>query len=33
MEEKLGKSPKLIGTWENFLNRTPISYAQRSQID
>jgi hypothetical protein len=33
MEEKLGKSLKYMGTWENFLNRTPMAYGLRSRID
>ena len=31
--EKVGKSLELIGTGENFLNRTPITQALRSTID
>jgi hypothetical protein len=30
---KLGKRPELIGTVENFLNRTPMAHALRSRID
>ena len=33
IEEKVGKSLKLIGTGEIFLNRTPVAYALRSAID
>lgn len=33
IEEKVGKSLELIGTGENFLNRTPITQALRSTID
>jgi hypothetical protein len=29
----LGKSLELIGTWRNFLNRTPKAHALRSRID
>jgi hypothetical protein len=32
IEEKVGKSLELIGTWGNFLNRTPIVQALRSGI-
>ena len=31
--EKLGKILKHMGTWENFLNRTPMTYARRSSIN
>jgi len=31
-EDKVGKSLKHMGTGENFLNRTPKSYALRSRI-
>jgi len=33
VEEKLGKHLKLMGTGENFLNKTPMAYALRSIID
>ena len=33
IEEKVGKTFKLIGTGGNFLKRTPMSQAQRSRID
>jgi hypothetical protein len=33
IEEKVGKSLKVMGTGEIFLNRTPISQALRSTID
>jgi hypothetical protein len=33
IEEKVGKSLKLIGTGEKFLNRTPMVYVLRSTID
>jgi hypothetical protein len=33
IEKKVGKSLKLLGTGEIFLNRTPIAYALRSRID
>ena len=33
IEEKVGKSLKLIGTRGNFLNRIPVSQALRSTID
>ena len=33
VEEKVGKSLKLMGTGENFLNRRPIAYALRSKVD
>ena len=33
IEEKVGKSLKLIGTGEKFLNRTPMVYALRFTID
>jgi hypothetical protein len=33
IEEKVGKSLKLIGTGRNFLNRTPMSQTLRSTID
>jgi hypothetical protein len=29
IEEKLGESLKHMGTWENFLNKTPMTYALR----
>ena len=29
----MGKSLEHMGTWENFLSRTPIAYALRSRID
>jgi hypothetical protein len=32
-EEKVGKSLELIGTGENFLNRTPVAQTLRSRID
>jgi hypothetical protein len=32
IEEKVGKSLELIGTGENFLNRTPMAHALRSRI-
>ena len=32
IERKLGKSLEHMGTWENFLNRTPIAYALRSKM-
>ena len=32
-EEKVGKSLELIGTGENFLNRTPMAHTLRSRID
>jgi hypothetical protein len=31
-EEKVGKSLEYLGTWGNFLNRTPVAYALRSRI-
>ena len=33
IEEKVGESLKHMGTGENFLNRTPMAYAQRSRIN
>jgi hypothetical protein len=33
IEEKLGKSLKLIGTGGSFLNRTSMAHALRSRID
>ena len=33
LEEKVGKTLKLIGTGGNFLNRTPVAHALRSRID
>jgi hypothetical protein len=33
IEEKVGKSLELIGTWEIFLNRIPVVHALRSRID
>jgi hypothetical protein len=33
IEKKLQKSFEDIGTWGNFLNRTPIIYALRSRTD
>ena len=33
IEKKVGKSLKVIGTGEIYLNRTPISYVLRSRID
>jgi hypothetical protein len=33
MEEKVGKSLELIGTGENFLNRTPMPRVLKSRID
>jgi hypothetical protein len=33
IEEKVGKSLKLIGTGGNVLNRTPMAHALRSRID
>jgi hypothetical protein len=33
IEEKVGKSLWLVGTGENFLNRTTLTYALRSRID
>jgi hypothetical protein len=33
IEEKVGKSPELIGIGGNFLNRTPMAHALRSRID
>jgi hypothetical protein len=33
IEEKVGKSLGHMGTGENFLNRTPMTYALRSTID
>jgi hypothetical protein len=32
-EEKVRKTLKHMGTFEIFLNRTPIAYALRSRID
>jgi hypothetical protein len=32
IEEKVGKSLELIGTWGNFLNKTPMAHALRSRI-
>jgi hypothetical protein len=33
IKEKVGKNLEHTGTGKNFLNRTPMSYAQRSTID
>jgi hypothetical protein len=33
IEKKVGNSLKHMGTWENFLIRTPIVYALRPRID
>jgi hypothetical protein len=33
IEEKVGKSLKLIGTGENFLNKNPMAHALKSRID
>jgi hypothetical protein len=33
IEEKIGKSLKHMGTGENFLNRSPMAYALRSNVD
>jgi hypothetical protein len=33
IEEKMGKSLKLIDTGQNFLNQTPMAQALRSRID
>ena len=33
IKKKVGKILKHMGTGENFLNRTPVSYALRSRID
>ena len=33
LEEKVGKTLEHIGTGENFLNRTPMAHALRSNID
>jgi hypothetical protein len=33
MEKKVGQSLELIGTGENFLNRSPMAHALRSGID
>jgi hypothetical protein len=33
IEEKLGNSLEHMGTWEKFLNRTPMAYAVRSSVD
>jgi hypothetical protein len=33
IEKKVGKSLEYIGTWENFLNRTPVAHALRSAMD
>jgi hypothetical protein len=33
VEEKVGKSLEHVGTGEDFLKRTPMAYALRSQID
>ena len=33
IEEKVEKSLIYMGTGENFLNRTPMTYALRSRID
>ena len=33
IEQKVGNSLKLIGTGDNFLNRTPVAQALRSTID
>jgi hypothetical protein len=33
IEEKVGKSLKHMGTWENFMNGTPMVYALRFTID
>jgi hypothetical protein len=33
IEKKVGKSLKFIGTWGNFLNRTPMAHALSMIID
>jgi len=33
IEEKVGKSLDHLGTGENFLNKTPMTYALRSRIN
>jgi hypothetical protein len=33
IEEEVGKRLELIGTWGNFLNRTPMAHTLRSRID
>ena len=33
LEEKVGKALEHIGTGENFLNRTPMAHALRSNIN
>jgi hypothetical protein len=33
IEQKVGKSLELIGTWGNLLNRTPMAQVVRSMID
>jgi len=33
IKEKVGKSLELIGTGENFLNRTPMAHALKSSMD
>jgi len=33
IEEKVGKSPKHVGTGEIFLNRIPMAYALKSRIN
>jgi hypothetical protein len=33
IEERVGKSLELIGTWGAFLNRTPMAHALRSRTD
>jgi hypothetical protein len=33
IEGKVGKSLKYIGTWENFLNRTPMAQVLRTIIE
>jgi hypothetical protein len=33
IEKKLGKSLEFMGTWGNFLNRTPMVHALRSRVD
>ena len=33
IEEKVGKSPELIGTRGKFLNRTPMAHALRSRFN
>jgi hypothetical protein len=33
IEDKVEKNIKYIGTWEKFLNRTPMAYSLRLRID